>query len=334
MQVKKNTKKHHFDLKKANQIIDANDQKILRGLGFEPERDGRIHCKCPIHGGDNPMGFSYDPHKKKWRCWTKHCHESCEINNRQENVGTGLIGLIRATKQLSFTEAVDLGLELAESKSIKIPVREKLEEIEETVFNSEILKYFNSDVKVFRNIGISYEVLARHHAFYCGDKNKKLYGRGCFPIFNIDNDIVGFAGYRTSVLDDKEPKWWYAGGVKLGNHLFALNINKHKIIESQTIVLVEGIKDVLMCEEAGIENVVSTFSSNISNNQRKLIVNLKIKNVVLAFDPDKVGKDRAAKAYDKLKLFFNVIDISPHLPKDPGKMKPEELNKIFKNKIK
>lgn len=319
-------KKPLSDIKEVNKLLDKNDQKILRGLGFQPERDGRIHCKCPIHGGDNPLGFSYDPNKKKWRCWTHHCHESCEINGTQVKVGTGLVGLIRAIKQVGFFDALDLGVSYANSETIS-NFSIKKEVIEEKIYDSGMLSSLNHDVKAFKKIGISENILARHHAFYCGNKNKVLYGRACVPIFNANNQIVGFGGYKTEILPEESPKWWYAGGVKLGNHLFGFNINKEYILEKNTIILVEGIKDVLMCDEAGILNVASTFSCNITNEQRKLLVDNKIKNVILAFDPDKAGQKNAIKAYDKLKLFFNVVDISPNLPKDPGKMTVKELQK-------
>lgn len=321
----------HFDIKEINKIIDRNDQKILRGLGFSPERDGRVQCKCPIHGGDNPMGFSYDPHKKKWRCWTNHCHENCEINNQETKVGTGLIGLIRAMKQVSFKDAINIALDYVNNQNIKAPeINHQV--LEERIFDKSFLKNLHHNVKAFQDLGISQEILEKYHAFYC-TKQSKLYGRACVPIFNAKDDIVGFGGYKTSVLPEDAPKWYYAGGVKLGNHLFGLNVNRDAIVAEDTAILVEGIKDVMRSDQAGISNVVTPFSCNITTEQRKLLVDLKIKNIILAFDPDKAGKKNAARVYDKLKLFFNVVDISPHLPRDPGKMTIEELHKHLIQKI-
>lgn len=38
----------------------------------------KVRCACPIHGGDNPTGFSFDLNTKQFTCFTNHCAESPE----------------------------------------------------------------------------------------------------------------------------------------------------------------------------------------------------------------------------------------------------------------
>lgn len=39
-------------------------------------RYDKVRCACPIHGGDNPSGFSFDLNSKQFTCFTHHCAES------------------------------------------------------------------------------------------------------------------------------------------------------------------------------------------------------------------------------------------------------------------
>jgi DNA primase len=36
----------------------------------------KVRCPCPIHGGDNTTGFSFDLNSKMFTCFTQHCAES------------------------------------------------------------------------------------------------------------------------------------------------------------------------------------------------------------------------------------------------------------------
>jgi DNA primase len=38
-------------------------------------RYDKVRCACPIHGGDNPSGFSFDLNSKMFTCFTSHCGE-------------------------------------------------------------------------------------------------------------------------------------------------------------------------------------------------------------------------------------------------------------------
>lgn len=55
---------------------------LLEHYGADiPQRNikyDKVRCACPIHGGDNPVGFSFDLNSKMFTCFTQHCGESPE----------------------------------------------------------------------------------------------------------------------------------------------------------------------------------------------------------------------------------------------------------------
>jgi 5S rRNA maturation endonuclease (ribonuclease M5) len=55
---------------------------LLEHYGCDiPQRNikyDKVRCPCPIHGGDNPVGFSFDLNQKMFTCFTNHCGEQPE----------------------------------------------------------------------------------------------------------------------------------------------------------------------------------------------------------------------------------------------------------------
>ena len=59
-----------FDVDKLTQKIRLED--LVTRAGGELHKG---HCACPLHGGDNPNGFSVfeKDGKQYWKCWTRSC---------------------------------------------------------------------------------------------------------------------------------------------------------------------------------------------------------------------------------------------------------------------
>lgn len=333
---------HHFDLDYIESIIQEYDKDILIALGFEPDRYGRVQCACKIHGGDNPQGFSYDPRKRRWRCWTHHCHESTTIKGKQVDVGTGVIGLVRAIRQCTFRQACQWILDVTGNNGKNLDpsdinrkryINQQKQfyiDSNEKIYSESLISERNHQVSYFLNENFSSSILERFKTFEPdNDKTKPLFGRACFPIYNVFDQVVGFAGRRTKKIPDTTPKWWYAGGVELGNHLFGLNLVRSYIEASKTAILVEGPKDVMKCHQAGLLCTVSSFSNKLSDNQRKLLISCGVRNLILALDPDLGGNIGTNDIIDKSNLFFNIYDIHNLLEKDPGEMSEEEIQNII-----
>lgn len=331
--------RRHFDLAKLDKVTASNDQKILIALGLNPDHYGDIQCACPVHGGDNPTGFSYDSRIKRWRCWTHKCHEKKEY-------GTGIIGLIRGVRKCGFMQAVNwlcdlLGCEIENINEQDLETSNYInrrkgnnKQKETKIYDKSLLSKLNHNVDYFLQKKFKLETLDHFHCFYCGNKEKALYGRACFPIFNINDDLVGFCGRQTPILANDNSithytvKWKYV--CDISNHLFNLN---NLDANEKTICLVEGIPDVMRLYEAGIKNVVSSFSCHLTLEQRKLLIKKGVRNIILLLDPDKAGKEASESLIKQNSMFFNIFDLRPLLSDDPGDSTVEILQEKLKLEI-
>ena len=102
---------------------------------------------------------------------------------------------------------------------------------------------------------------------------------------DINGNIVGFNkranfdlpnGYKFKYITEE-------GFVK-NNHLYGLYENKDIISKTQIVVVVESEKSVQQAFTFGYRNIVALGSSNFSEKQLLLLIELGVKNIVLAYD--------------------------------------------------
>lgn len=311
---------YQFNSDKIKSIAIEHEKEILEDLGFDIPAYGNIQCPCPIHGGDNPTGFSYNFDINIWKCWTHHC---------DEKYGTDIIGLIRGIKNWSKKYA-EIYVSKFAKDGYKYVLRTKEPiDLTQNFYDKSILPT-NHKVQYFLDKGFKQETLNQFGAFYCDTHFKKLYGRACIPIFTMNNELVGFAGRKTEIIQHSPRKWLYQPkGIKLSLNLFGIQFAKQAIADTGIVYLVEGPLDVIRMHEAGFINTVSTFSNKINKNQINLLLKLNIKKVIIVFDPDEAGKEGAIKTYDKLSKYFQTSIVN-NLPKDPAKLEIKELQELLK----
>ncbi len=135
--------------------------------------------------------------------------------------------------------------------------------------------------------------------------DKSLYdrfrGRVMFPIHNLTGRIIGFGG-RTLKTDKKVPKYVNSPESEIyhkSNVLYGLNFAKKAISSEDNCFLVEGYADVLSCHQAGVENVVSSSGTSLTEGQIKLISRFT-KNVTILFDGDAAGIKASLRGTDML----------------------------------
>ena len=153
----------------------------------------------------------------------------------------------------------------------------------------------------------------------------KLYDRFrrrvMFPIFDIENNILGFGG---RALDDNGPKYLNSQETvifKKGHNLYGANIAKKS--NRDYLVLVEGYMDALQLQRNGIKNVIATLGTALTFEQAKLAKSMKEK-VVLCFDADEAGQKAAFRAFEKL----SDIGVYVHIATLPDCKDPDEyINK-------
>ncbi|MEM6272299.1 MAG: DNA primase [Bacteroidota bacterium] len=137
------------------------------------------------------------------------------------------------------------------------------------------------------------------------DKTGKLIdrfrGRVMFPIHNHLGRVVGFGG---RILKKKENTAKYVNSPESdiyhkSNVLYGLHQGKKAIRDLDQALLVEGYMDVVALYQAGVENVVASSGTALTNEQIRLIKRFT-KNVLLMFDADRAGIAAALRGIDLL----------------------------------
>jgi DNA primase len=120
-----------------------------------------------------------------------------------------------------------------------------------------------------------------------------------FPIHNISGRILGFGG-RTMSSDDKIPKYVNSPESDIYNKsqiLYGLYFAKSAIIRQDNCYLVEGYMDVISMHQAGIENVVASSGTSLTEEQVRLIKRYT-QNVTILYDGDPAGIKASFRGID------------------------------------
>jgi DNA primase len=316
-------------VEQAHYLANEHSEEILSSLGLVNKYSKKIQCACPVHGGDNPQGFSWHPSKKVWKCWTNLCHEK---------YGSNLIGLIRGIRQCSLDEAIEYihsicgdTISLSEVRRKEFVKNKLFKEEAPTIYDMSSVEENNHEVEYFKQRGLNVDILDKYKCFECIKPNHPLVGRACIPLINDDNQIVGFNGRITNDVHINEfcPKWrLFPHDLSKSKVLFNLNYAKSFIEKTRTVVIVEGALDSMWLSQAEVYNNVACLGTSISIEQIKLLLKYKTRNIVVAFDPDKGGKKGLELVKEKVKLYFNVYDLD--LKKDPSDYTIEEINSDIK----
>ncbi len=155
--------------------------------------------------------------------------------------------------------------------------------------------------------------------------NGKIYDRFrdrlLFPIRDVTGKVVGFGG-RT--LSGAEPKYLNSSESPLFHKrrlLYDLYHAKRAIGEQNEVFMVEGYMDALSLYAQGIDNVVATLGTALSEDHLKLVKRYGDR-VAVFFDNDKAG---LAAAFRSLPIFlgagvFPALVLLPSGVKDPDQL--------------
>lgn len=126
-------------------------------------------------------------------------------------------------------------------------------------------------------------------------------GRVLFPFYNLSGKVVGFGG-RTLKNDKKEAKYLNSPETllyKKSETLYGLFQAKKAIQKAENTYLVEGYTDVISLHQAGIENVVASSGTSLTQEQARLIRRFS-KNVTVLYDGDAAGIKASLRGIDIL----------------------------------
>ena len=212
---------------------------------------------------------------------------------------------------------------------------EKLEM--EEIYPENCLDRLLPHYKFYNDRGISEETLKSLKGGYA--TTGKLYGRFVFPIYNEHKQIHGFSGRDMNSSGDR-PKWKHVG--RKTGWIYPLYANpeaEQAINETQSVILVESIGDLLNLNEHGYKNVLVTFGLDVSTKLICATLSLNINKIVLSLNNDKTssenrGLNASIKNYLKLLNYYNPEKILICLPteKDFGDMSDNQF-KEWSNKL-
>ena len=137
------------------------------------------------------------------------------------------------------------------------------------------------------------------------ENNNKLFdrfaGRVMFPIHSISGNVIGFGG-RTLRTDKKTAKYFNSPESELyhkSDVLYGLYFAKNSISKKDKCFLVEGYTDVISFHLAGIENVVASSGTALTDGQIRQIKRFT-QNITVIYDGDEAGIKASLRGIDLL----------------------------------
>jgi len=129
----------------------------------------------------------------------------------------------------------------------------------------------------------------------------RFHGRVMFPVMNIAGKIIAFGG-RTLKKSKEVAKYFNSpeSTVYVKNReLYGLFQSKRAIVKEDKCFLVEGYTDVISMHQAGIENVVASSGTSLTEGQIRAIHRFT-KNVTVLYDGDSAGIKASLRGIDML----------------------------------
>ncbi|MBL7765637.1 MAG: DNA primase [Chitinophagaceae bacterium] len=132
------------------------------------------------------------------------------------------------------------------------------------------------------------------------EKLQSIYhGRVIFPIHNQSGRIIGF-GARILKTSEKSPKYINTPENEIyskSKTLYGIYFARTSITKQDECYLVEGYTDVISLHQAGVENVVASSGTSLTEEQLKLIKRFT-KNLTILYDGDAAGIKAALRGLD------------------------------------
>lgn len=160
-----------------------------------------------------------------------------------------------------------------------------------------------------------------------------------FPIFNLNSQVIGFAGRLVPSREKQEEKAKYINipATLLYNKsqtLYGLNFAKLEIKKRDFVILTEGYFDTILLHQAGFENSVAVTGSALTEQHLKILKRYT-DNLSIAFDMDLAGNAATYRSINlALKEDFNIKVISLPQNFDPAEIisqNPAQWSKLLEN---
>jgi DNA primase len=311
------------EIKNAADIVDIVSEAVLL------KKAGKNHVGlCPFHSEKTPS-FTVSPDKQIFYCFG--CGTGGNVFSflmKQEG-----LSFPEAVKRLAKRYGIDIPVRpLSPAEKNKISEREGLLDINRRAmdfFHQNLLdgstgrkarSYFDKRgitnntidrfklgyapdgwdhlLNFFLNKRISPSILEKS-GLILPKKNRSGYydrfrNRIIFPIFDANNQVVGFGG---RVLDDSLPKYLNSPETPVynkGRSLYGIQRAREKCKAAGTVFIVEGYLDLLALHQHGIENSVATLGTALTHDHVRLLTRCADR-MILVYDSDEAGMRSARR---------------------------------------
>ena len=133
----------------------------------------------------------------------------------------------------------------------------------------------------------------------CDRKFDRFKGRVMFPIHSMSGRVLGFGG-RILTNDKKQAKYLNSPESEIYHKskvLYGIFFAKQAIAKADNCYLVEGYTDVIQMHQKGIENVVASSGTALTQDQIRLIHRLT-PNITVLYDGDAAGLRASIRGVD------------------------------------
>jgi DNA primase len=127
----------------------------------------------------------------------------------------------------------------------------------------------------------------------------RFWGRVMFPIHSLSGQVLGFGG-RVLKTDSKTAKYLNSPESEIYHKsriLYGMFQARKTITREDRCYLVEGYTDVMSLHEAGIENVVASSGTSLTQEQVRLIKRFT-PNITILYDGDAAGIKASLRGID------------------------------------
>ena len=283
-------------------ILDKIDNQFVKQLLSDygspcyEDNDNQLRFRTVCHGGDSHKLYYY-PDTKLFVCYT-----CCG--------GMDVFGLVSKLEDCSYGDAIKivtkrLGLSNANRKGFNpkyeyeqdyntgmLNYKKYIEAKEQTIYDENILKCFDANTfyKGWIDEGISIETMQKFGIEWDAYEKKII-----IPNRDINGNLIGVRRrYIDNPGEEKYKPIWFDGTFytfKTGYSLYGLYQNQDIIRKTRRAVIFEGEKSVMKCDSYfGDYPAVATYTCNITDYQIKMLTELGVNKIILAYDQDKINE--------------------------------------------
>ena len=283
------------------ELIDLLNQRGIEYRKTNNPAEILISCTSGEHVDKSPS-LSYNLEKNMFHCWS--CNFSGGLTKFMASIGETIVLDVDSKQPYKIKKLKDKLRKIIEIDDINLPSERKL---------------FSGEFK-----GIDGKTLKEFQGFTTDQMGLTDYI--CFPVYQFGK--LKFIEGRLAKDISGKPKYYRRPqAASVADCLFPLD----KIKNTNYVILVEGIFDMLNMWQLGYHNTMCIFgATNFSRKKLEILDRIGVTRVDILMDPDAPGQMAAGKIADALDS-RNIFSRNIKLPVgvDPGDINKRQAEKYL-----